>query len=59
MLTNEDIKRERHITPTIDDITSNLNGAKVFSKMDMNNGFLLCELNPEARNITKFSTHVG
>ena len=56
---NEAIKRERHITPTIDDITSNLNGAKVFSKMDMNSGFHQCELSPESRNITVFSTHVG
>ena len=29
---NEAIKRERHITPTIDDITSKLNCATVFSK---------------------------
>ena len=56
---NEAIKKERHITPTIDDITSNLNGAKIFSKMDMNNGFHQCELSPESRNITVFSTHVG
>ena len=56
---NEAIKRERHITPTIDYITSNLNGAKVFSKMDMNNGFHQCEISPESRNITVFSPHVG
>ena len=36
---NEAIKRERHITPTDDDITSKLNGATVFSKLDMNHGF--------------------
>lgn len=56
---NEAIKRERHITPTIDDITSKLNGATVFSKLDMNNGFHQLELSPESRNITVFSTHVG
>ena len=33
---NTAIKRERHITPTIDDIISKLNGAQVFSKLDMN-----------------------
>ena len=33
---NTAIKRERHITPTIDDIISKLNGAYVFSKLDMN-----------------------
>ena len=36
---NEAIKRERHITPTIDDIISKLNGAQVFTMLDMNNGF--------------------
>ena len=58
---HEAIKREMHVTPTIKDIpvTSDLNGAKVFSKMDMNNGFHQCELSPESRNIMVFSIHVG
>ncbi|MCG8094404.1 MAG: DDE-type integrase/transposase/recombinase [Candidatus Thiodiazotropha endolucinida] len=56
---NEAIKRERHITPTIDDITSKLNHAKVFTKIDMNDGFNQLEISPETRNITVFSTHAG
>ena len=56
---NEAIKRERHITPTIDDIISKLNGAQVFSKLDMNNGFHQLVLTKDSRNITVFSTHAG
>ena len=56
---NKAIKRERHITPTIDDIIAKLNGAKVFSKTDMNQGFHQCVLSHGSRNITVFSTHVG
>ena len=56
---NEAIKRERHITPTIDDIISKLNGAQVFSKLDMNNGFHQLFLSKDPRNITVFSTHAG
>ena len=33
---NKCIQRERHITPTIDDIVADLNGAKMFSKIDLN-----------------------
>ena len=32
---NQAIKRERHVTPTIDDIILELNGSKVFSKVDL------------------------
>ncbi len=56
---NDAIRRERHITPTIDDIIMKLNGAKVFSKIDLNSGFHQLELAPESRYITTFSTHVG
>jgi hypothetical protein len=38
-LPNKAVKRERHITPTIDDIIVELTGAKVFSKLDLNSGY--------------------
>ncbi|KAK3083972.1 hypothetical protein FSP39_006106 [Pinctada imbricata] len=56
---NKAIKRERHLTPTIDDLIMDLNGAKVFSKLDLRNGFHQLELEPESRYVTTFSTHVG
>lgn len=56
---NTAIQRERHVTPTIYDVILDLNGAKVFSKLDLNAGYHQLELHPESRNITTFSTHVG
>ena len=56
---NKAIGRERHVSPTIDDIISELGQAKVFSKLDLNQGYHQLELSPESRYITTFSTHVG
>ena len=56
---NTAIKRERHITPTIEDILSDLNGSTVFSKLDLNQGYHQILLDEESRYITTFSTHVG
>uniref|UniRef100_H2ZZ81 Gypsy retrotransposon integrase-like protein 1 n=1 Tax=Latimeria chalumnae TaxID=7897 RepID=H2ZZ81_LATCH len=56
---NMAIKRERHITPTINEIISDLNGAKVFSKLDLNQSYNQLELAPKSRYVTTFSTHVG
>ena len=53
------IGRERHMSPTVDDIISELGQAKVFAKLDLNQGYHLLELSPESRYITTFSTHVG
>lgn len=58
-LPNEAVKRERHITPTIDDMILDLNGATVFSKLDLSSGYHQLELNQSSRYITTFSTHVG
>ena len=56
---NKAIQRERHITPTIKEVIGDLNGAKVFSKLDLNQGYNHLELASESRYITTFSTHVG
>jgi hypothetical protein len=51
--------RSRHITPTLDDMMLDLNGSKVFSKMDLGNGYHQLELSEDSRNITTFTTHVA
>ena len=51
--------RSRHITPTLDDMMLDLNGSKVFSKMDHGNGYHQLELSEDSRNITTFTTHVA
>ena len=58
-LPNKAIHRERHITPTIDEIVTDLNGAKWFSKIDLNTGYHQLELEEANRYITTFSTHIG
>lgn len=56
---NAAIERVHHVTPTIDDIISAVNGSKVFSKLDLNEGCHQLELECASRSITTFSTHVG
>ena len=57
-LPNKAINRERHITPTIDKIVTDLNGACWFSKIDLNTGYHQLELEEASRYITTFSTHI-
>ena len=45
--------------PTLDDIINELNGATVFSHLDMNHGYHQLELEENSRDITTFATHVG
>lgn len=56
---NQAIKRIRHVTPTIDDIFQALNGMKIFSKLDLRNGYHQLVLDSESKSITTFSTHCG
>ena len=56
---NQALKRERHLTPTVKEVIGDLNGAKVFSKLDLNQGYNQLELAPESRYIATFSTHLG
>ena len=53
---NKAIRRTRHVTPTIEELVSDLNGATVFSKIDLRSGCHQLELDPESRYITTFST---
>ena len=56
---NKVAKQEKHLMPTIDDLVADLNGATVFSKLDLSSGYHQLKLAPESRHITTFSTHVG
>ena len=53
------IQRERHPTPTVDDLIHALNGATVFSKLDLRSGYHQLCLAKESRHITTFATHEG
>ena len=56
---NQAIQRERHPSPTSDDLVDALNGAKVFSKLDLRSGYHQLSLAQESRCITTFATHEG
>jgi hypothetical protein len=56
---NTAILRQRHVMPTLDDLIHQLNGSRVFSKLDLRNAFLQLELEPNSRYITTFSSHIG
>lgn len=56
---NEAIIRGRYPIPTVDELLHNMNGSKVFSKLDLKWGYQQLELSPESRQITSFVTHKG
>ena len=56
---NTAIQRERHPSPTADDLVHNLNGATVFSKLDLKAGYHQIPLDEKSRYITTFATHKG
>lgn len=56
---NKAIPRNHIIMPTLEDITHELNGATVFSHLDITHGYHQLELQENSRDITTFSTHIG
>ena len=58
-LVNKAIIQERHPMPTVDDLIHRLNGATVFSKLDLRAGYHQLTLDKESRYITTFATHKG
>ena len=56
---NQAIIRERHVIPTIDDVVSDLNGCKVFSKIDLNQGYHQIPLHPDSRQFTRSLLMLG
>ena len=58
-MANRAILRERHPSPTVDDLMHSLNGATVFSKLDLRSGYHQLSLASESRYITTFATHKG
>ena len=56
---NDAIKREHFKLPTLDEITSNLSGAKYFSTLDAKQGFWQIKLNKESSNLCTFNTVFG
>ena len=45
---NQAIERKQHPVPTVEDLIVDLNGATVFSKIDLNQGYHQLELDKES-----------
>ena len=56
---NTAIERERYPMNTVEDLIVDLNGAKYFSKIDLNKGYHQLELAEESRFMTTLATHNG
>ena len=56
---NENVLRETHPMPSVDDTLAQLTGAAVFSKVDANSGFWQIPLAEESQHLTTFITPFG
>ena len=56
---NDQVKCERLMLPSVDEVLSQLSGAKVFSKLDATSGFYQIELTPQSALLTTFITPFG
>ena len=56
---NKALQREMHPLPTFDDVLPELGKARVFSKVDLRNGYWHCELDEESSRMTTFQTPYG
>ncbi|KAI4879857.1 hypothetical protein NFI96_004001 [Prochilodus magdalenae] len=56
---NESVKRERHMLPSVEHTLGQLEGAKVFSKIDANSGFWQIPLAKDSALLTTFLTPFG
>ena len=56
---NQSVKRERHMLPAVERTLGQLQGAKVFSKLDANSGFWQIPLAKESALLTTFITPFG
>ena len=56
---NEITKKDAHPLPKIEELLDHLNGAKIFSTMDLLSGFHQIPLDEKAKEKTAFTTHLG
>ena len=56
---NNSVKRERHLLPSVEHSLGQLEGAKIFSKLDANSGFWQIPLSKESTLLTTFITPYG
>ncbi|KAJ7998292.1 hypothetical protein DPEC_G00221180 [Dallia pectoralis] len=56
---NKAVVPDKYPLPTTEELTTHFYGSRVFSKLDLRQGYLQIPLHPESRNLTAFITHTG
>ena len=56
---NENVCRERHMLPSVEQVLAQIGDAKHFSKLDANSGFWQVELSEQSSKLTTFITPFG
>ena len=56
---NKSVCHERHILPSVEQTLGQLQGAKIFSKLDANSGFWQIKLSPQSALLITFITPIG
>ena len=56
---NENVRRERHVLPSVEHTLAQLGDARMFSKLDANAGFWQIKLALESALLTTFITPFG
>ena len=56
---NKAIIRTRYATTTVEDVISHANGAKFFSKIDLNKAYHQVESDEASRDLKTITTHIG
>ena len=56
---NTAILRERHVTPTVEELVHDMNNCKFWSRIDLNSAYHQIELDEDSRYICTFSSHLG
>ena len=56
---NSEVRRERYVLPTLEDMVTKLNGATVFTHLDLTSGYYHIELHSDSTKLTTFITPYG
>ena len=56
---NREVKRERYVLSTLEDMITKLNGAQVFTHLDLTSGYYHLKLHPDSTRLTTFITPFG
>lgn len=56
---NKAVVPDKYPLPTTEELTTHFYGSKVFSKLDLRQGYLQIPLHPDRRDLTAFITHTG